>query len=118
MSDDFTEEKARAAAWFRQLRDEIVAAFEGLEDSHDTGPFAEAAPGRFEVSETSRASESVHNARMSGSGASACEHAWQRNRRSNGALWATTTAPLSASWMSPTTSAKSGASKTSCAVIP
>ncbi|KNX40904.1 Coproporphyrinogen-III oxidase, aerobic [Roseovarius tolerans] len=57
MSDDFTDKKARASAWFRHLRDEIVAAFEGLEDSHDTGPFAEAEPGRFDVSETSRASD-------------------------------------------------------------
>jgi coproporphyrinogen III oxidase len=31
-SSDFTEEKAQAAAWFRSLRDQIVAAFEGLED--------------------------------------------------------------------------------------
>jgi coproporphyrinogen III oxidase len=48
-------EKARAAAWFRELRDRIVAAFEGLEDSHATGPFAERDPGRFEVTETKRA---------------------------------------------------------------
>jgi coproporphyrinogen III oxidase len=37
------------------LRDRIVAAFEGLEDSHATGPFAERDPGRFEVTETKRA---------------------------------------------------------------
>ena len=42
MSEEMTAEKARAAAWFRQLRDDIVAAFEGLEDSHAEGPFAEA----------------------------------------------------------------------------
>ncbi|MDR9393382.1 oxygen-dependent coproporphyrinogen oxidase [Roseovarius sp. SYSU LYC5161] len=54
---DMQDQKARAAAWFRQLRDEIVAAFEGLEDSHASGPLADAAPGRFEVSETSRSSE-------------------------------------------------------------
>lgn len=57
MTDDMTGEKARAAAWFRQLRDEIVAAFERLEDSHSDGPRAEAAPGRFEVKETKRASD-------------------------------------------------------------
>lgn len=51
------EQKTRAAAWFRQLRDEIVAAFEGLEDSHDTGPLSDGTPGRFEVKETSRASD-------------------------------------------------------------
>ncbi|MGR3760549.1 oxygen-dependent coproporphyrinogen oxidase [Roseobacteraceae bacterium NS-SX3] len=52
-----TEERARAAAWFRSLRDEIVAAFEALEDSHAEGPFAEMEPGRFEVTETRRASD-------------------------------------------------------------
>ena len=57
MSEEMTAEKARAAAWFRQLRDDIVAAFEGLEDSHAEGPFAEAEPGRFEVTRTKRTSE-------------------------------------------------------------
>jgi coproporphyrinogen III oxidase len=57
MSDDFTQKKTRAAAWFRQLRDDIVAAFEGLEDNHATGPMSDAAPGRFEVSDTRRHSE-------------------------------------------------------------
>ena len=47
--DDFTERKARAAAWFRQLRDRITAAFEALEDAHGTGT-----PGRFEVTPTTR----------------------------------------------------------------
>ncbi|WP_264181145.1 oxygen-dependent coproporphyrinogen oxidase [Leisingera sp. McT4-56] len=51
------EEKARAAAWFRELRDQIVAAFEALEDSHSEGPFADMDPGRFEVTETKRTSE-------------------------------------------------------------
>ncbi|UWQ92016.1 oxygen-dependent coproporphyrinogen oxidase [Rhodobacteraceae bacterium M382] len=50
-------EKATASAWFRQLRDDIVAAFEELEDSHATGPLSDAAPGRFDVSETKRAAE-------------------------------------------------------------
>ncbi len=54
---DMNEEKQRAAAWFRTLRDEIVAAFEGLEDSHSEGPFSEMPAGRFEVSETTRASD-------------------------------------------------------------
>ncbi len=57
MTDSFAEEKTRAAAWFRALRDEIVTAFEQLEDSHDTGPLSDAAPGRFEVTETRRASD-------------------------------------------------------------
>ncbi|MEP2716910.1 oxygen-dependent coproporphyrinogen oxidase [Pseudophaeobacter sp.] len=57
MTSEMNEQKAQAAAWFRALRDEIVAAFEGLEDSHDTGPFADLQPGRFEVTETKRAAE-------------------------------------------------------------
>ena len=57
MTDPFDDRKARAAAWFRALRDEIVAAFEGLEDAQATGPFAAAPAGRFDVRETKRASE-------------------------------------------------------------
>ena len=41
MTDAFAPQKARAAAWFRALRDEIVAAFEALEDSHAQGPLAD-----------------------------------------------------------------------------
>ncbi len=52
-----TEQKSRAATWFHQLRDEIVAAFEGLEDSHESGPMSDAAPGRFEVKPTKRTSD-------------------------------------------------------------
>lgn len=54
---DMTEQKSRAATWFHQLRDEIVAAFEGLEDSHESGPMSDAAAGRFEVKPTKRTSE-------------------------------------------------------------
>jgi len=54
MTEDLTSEKHRAAEWFRTLRDQIVEAFEGLEDSHDTGPLSDAAAGRFEVNETRR----------------------------------------------------------------
>jgi len=50
-------EKQAAAAWFRTLRDEIIAAFEALEDSQRSGPTADRPAGRFEVSETRRASE-------------------------------------------------------------
>ncbi len=57
MTAPLDTEKATAAAWFRDLRDRITAAFEGLEDSHDSGPFSDAAPGRFEVTETKRASD-------------------------------------------------------------
>ncbi|VAV99614.1 Coproporphyrinogen III oxidase, aerobic, partial [hydrothermal vent metagenome] len=57
MTGEMKSEKARAAAWFRKLRDEIVTAFEGLEDSHQAGPMSELPAGRFEVRETKRASE-------------------------------------------------------------
>ena len=51
------DQKTRAAAWFRSLRDDIVASFEALEDSQTTGPFADQPAGRFEVSQTKRASD-------------------------------------------------------------
>jgi len=57
MTDMMTDQKARASAWFRELRDQIVATFEGLEDSQTTGPFASQPAGRFDVSETARASD-------------------------------------------------------------
>lgn len=50
MTDPTDSRKAETAAWFRLLRDRIVAAFEGLEDRHAKGK-----PGRFEVTPTSRA---------------------------------------------------------------
>ncbi|WP_425091432.1 oxygen-dependent coproporphyrinogen oxidase [Tropicimonas sp. S265A] len=54
MTDEFSDKKARASAWFRQLRDDIVASFEALEDAQSTGPFAERPAGRFEVTQTRR----------------------------------------------------------------
>ncbi|MBO9465796.1 oxygen-dependent coproporphyrinogen oxidase [Tropicibacter sp. R15_0] len=57
MTDLFQDEKHRASTWFRSLRDEIVAAFEGLEDSHSKGPFCDDTAGRFEVTETKRHSD-------------------------------------------------------------
>ncbi len=51
------EERRRAAAWFRDLRDRICAAFEGLEDAQTSGPFADLPAGRFERTETRRAGE-------------------------------------------------------------
>ncbi|MFO1141977.1 MAG: oxygen-dependent coproporphyrinogen oxidase [Amaricoccus sp.] len=47
-------EKARAAAWFEALRDRICAAFEGLEDAQDSGPFAALPAGRFQRTQTRR----------------------------------------------------------------
>lgn len=49
--EPFDGEKARASDWFRTLRDEIVAAFEAVEDAHP----GDVPPGRFEVTETHRA---------------------------------------------------------------
>lgn len=54
---DMQDEKQQASAWFRTLRDEIVARFEVLEDSHAAGPFSDQTAGRFEVSETKRTSD-------------------------------------------------------------
>ena len=57
MTEAMTDEKSRASAWFRELRDQIVAAFESFEDSQSSGPFAGAEAGRFEVTETRRSSD-------------------------------------------------------------
>lgn len=57
MTVEMTQEKAQAAAWFRDLRDQIVTAFERLEADHSAGPFADMAPGCFEVTETKRTSD-------------------------------------------------------------
>lgn len=47
-------QKARASAWFSELRDAICAAFERLEDSQTTGPHADLPPARFERTKTKR----------------------------------------------------------------
>lgn len=57
MTDPFETRKPQAAAWFRELRDQIVAAFENLEDSQTLGPFAGHSAGRFEIKETRRTSD-------------------------------------------------------------
>lgn len=57
MTEQFEDEKSRASAWFRTLRDQIVAAFEGLEQSHSSGPLSDADPGRFAIRDTKRASD-------------------------------------------------------------
>ncbi|MBI6628257.1 oxygen-dependent coproporphyrinogen oxidase [Pontibaca salina] len=56
MKDTMRGEKQRAAGWFYELRDTIVAEFERLEDSHQSGPLSDTDAGRFEVTETQRAS--------------------------------------------------------------
>ena len=60
--EKFDDRKARVSAWFRKLRDQIVTAFEALEDSQTSGPFADQPAGRFEVSETTRSSDNGSDA--------------------------------------------------------
>lgn len=57
MTETFDDRKVRASGWFRNLRDEIVAAFEALEDRQSEGRTASLPAGRFEVSETKRTAE-------------------------------------------------------------
>ncbi len=52
--DDMKDQKAKAATWFRDLRDQICAAFEALENTQIKGPFADQPAGRFEISDTKR----------------------------------------------------------------
>ncbi|MGB3244245.1 MAG: oxygen-dependent coproporphyrinogen oxidase [Sulfitobacter sp.] len=53
MDDAFKPQKTQAAAWFRQLRDNIVAEFHALEDRHQ----GERPAGRVEVSKTTRTAD-------------------------------------------------------------
>ncbi len=53
MTEAMQAEKERASAWFRALRDQIVAAFEALEDRQPS----DLPPGRFEVTPTRRQAE-------------------------------------------------------------
>ena len=48
------DRKARATAWFEELRDRICAAFEAIEDGLE-GPGADGTPGRFEREAWARA---------------------------------------------------------------
>ncbi len=51
---DMQNEKKSVSAWFRQLRDQICAEFERIEDALSEGPFASEPAGRFERKETKR----------------------------------------------------------------
>ena len=55
---DIETRKARAQAWFRELRDRICAEFEKIEDELDVGPHAGMPAGRFERKEWSRTDHS------------------------------------------------------------
>ena len=54
MDTEFDNQKARAAGWFRSLRDKIVATFEELEKSHTEGVLSDHPPRKFEVRATKR----------------------------------------------------------------
>ena len=62
MTDMFEDRKTTASAWFRNLRHQIVTAFEALEDTQTTGPFADRPAGRFEAIQTKRNSDDGHDA--------------------------------------------------------
>ena len=53
----FVVEKNTASEWFSALRDQIINAFVGLEQSHRSGPGTQVPAGVFEVTETRRHSE-------------------------------------------------------------
>ena len=57
MSDGFQAEKAKAAAWFGELREQLVAAFEHLEDTQTEGPTADMPAGCFERTVTKRTAD-------------------------------------------------------------
>ncbi len=57
MTEDFEGRKSQASAWFSGLRDDIVAAFEALENNHTQGPLSENPAGRFDVRTTRRESD-------------------------------------------------------------
>lgn len=53
----FEAEKSRASSWFKNLRDDIVSAFEQIEADHSSGPFSDEVPGVFEIKETERTAD-------------------------------------------------------------
>lgn len=57
MTGGMQQEKARASSWFEDLRDQIVTAFEALEDTQKAGPTANLPAGRFERTETKRTAD-------------------------------------------------------------
>ena len=57
MTSDMQAEKVQAARWFKTLRDDIVTAFQSLEDSHSVGPMNDKSAGAFEVTKTTRHSD-------------------------------------------------------------
>jgi len=62
MTEISETQKDQASSWFMSLRDEIVRAFETLENEHRDGPFADRPIGQFEVIPTKRHSDSGEDA--------------------------------------------------------
>ena len=62
MTEISETQKDQASRWFMSLRDEIVRAFETLENEHRDGPFADRPIGQFEVTPTKRHSDSGKDA--------------------------------------------------------
>ena len=62
MTDISQSQKKKASVWFMSLRDEIVRAFELLEERHVEGPYSDQPEGKFEITPTKRNSESGKNA--------------------------------------------------------
>ncbi|MAI58056.1 MAG: oxygen-dependent coproporphyrinogen oxidase [Rhodobacteraceae bacterium] len=62
MSDISQSQKDLASGWFMSLRDEIVSAFELLEERHVEGSYSDQPKGTFDVTPTKRQSESGENA--------------------------------------------------------
>ncbi|MEM9285170.1 MAG: oxygen-dependent coproporphyrinogen oxidase [Pseudomonadota bacterium] len=52
--DTLETRKSRASAWFQDLQNQIIAAFEALEDKGDPAIYSEVAPGRFEKEDWER----------------------------------------------------------------
>ena len=57
--ENFESQKDKVYKWFLELRNTIVASFERLEDTQNTGLRSEAPAGRFVVSKTKRNSEAI-----------------------------------------------------------
>ncbi len=57
MTTDAQARKDKASAWFEELRNQICVAFENLEDTQTTGPFADRPAGRFELTKTQRGTD-------------------------------------------------------------
>ena len=64
LPDDIEDKKARAEAWFAQLRDAICDAFEAIEDDLQ-GPLSDQPPGRFAVKDWQREGGRGGGGRMS-----------------------------------------------------